>query len=413
MVSDAQLEIDVYLKKIEEKLPGWLKECSKDKMDVLTELEEHIWDKAEELAQGEDPSLRDVQKAIIEMGSPYQIAKEFKKRGTPKVYITEEWWDWYLKVLKIVLLVMTGISLISIVFQFGKIGIWEIFGDLISNLWSGLLFGFLIVSIIFTLLSMNGYLPQDFKDAIDSDKDITLMGIEIHPKKNFSKSTEYESNWRQKYANTYDRAMGIKKETYNPQYQTVPQVKSVEYEKESEMDFKSKEKAREKRLEKSKVKPPLKRSSLLSDGIWGIIWNIFFIIQPFDSLNQYFTLEFLEFVKICAAVGLVVAIIKLMRVFVGMYRITTQQLLIIILIAANILLIPIYLDFMDNPDAYVIFSNVVGFDWRPSERLITIVMWIAIIGTGIESLEMLNQVSSYPRKLRSYQSFLAGPHGKY
>jgi hypothetical protein len=93
--------IKEYLKEVKAKLPDWLKE-KKEHKDILAELEEHIWSKAEELSETGNPTESSVKSAISHMGTPESIAKEYKRRGTPKVYITEEMWPLYTKVLLIV-----------------------------------------------------------------------------------------------------------------------------------------------------------------------------------------------------------------------------------------------------------------------------------------------------------------------
>ena len=93
-----------FLRNVKAKLPDWLKE-KKEHKEILAELEEHIWNKAEELSETGQPTLNTVQVAIDHMGTPENIAKEYKRRGTPKFYITEEMWPLYKKVLLIVFLV--------------------------------------------------------------------------------------------------------------------------------------------------------------------------------------------------------------------------------------------------------------------------------------------------------------------
>ncbi len=87
-----------YLKNIKEKLPEWLKEKKDEFKDVLNEIEEHIWYKAEGLSDSGAPTETSVRLALTHMGTPESIAKEYKRRGTPKVYITEELWPLYTRV---------------------------------------------------------------------------------------------------------------------------------------------------------------------------------------------------------------------------------------------------------------------------------------------------------------------------
>ena len=63
-----------FLKNVKTKLPDWLKE-KKEHKEILAELEEHIWSKAEELSRTGQHTLETVQFAIDHMGAPYNIAK--------------------------------------------------------------------------------------------------------------------------------------------------------------------------------------------------------------------------------------------------------------------------------------------------------------------------------------------------
>ena len=90
-----------YLKEVKSKLPEWLKD-KKEHKEILAELEEHIWSKAEELSETGQPSINSIRMASTHMGKPESIAKEYKRRGTPKFYITQEMWPVFIKVLVIV-----------------------------------------------------------------------------------------------------------------------------------------------------------------------------------------------------------------------------------------------------------------------------------------------------------------------
>ena len=65
-----------FLKEVKEKLPGWIRDNKKERKEVLAELEEHIWDKAEELSGTDKPTEQSVRLAISHIGSPSSIARE-------------------------------------------------------------------------------------------------------------------------------------------------------------------------------------------------------------------------------------------------------------------------------------------------------------------------------------------------
>ncbi len=155
--------IEKFLKKVKEKLPSWIREDTKECTDILEEMEKHILDLAQELAGGPEEEIRmeNIHEAIARMGSPEEITREYKKRGTPKYYLSEEWVLWYKKILTIVLGVILAINVISLIFSFGQgESFWEIAKSFLSGIWNASLFSFIAISIIFVALSMEGFLPS-------------------------------------------------------------------------------------------------------------------------------------------------------------------------------------------------------------------------------------------------------------
>lgn len=160
--------IKEYLREVKKKLPEWLKD-KKEHREILAELEDHIWNKAEELSKTSQPTLVSVQMAIEHMGTPENIAKEYKHRGTPKVYITEELWRLYKKVLTVVFSVIIGIAIIIQIVNL-VFGNYETLVDVIMGIQMGLLVAFAVITIIFVVLSMEGYFPEDFKSKKSIEK---------------------------------------------------------------------------------------------------------------------------------------------------------------------------------------------------------------------------------------------------
>jgi hypothetical protein len=162
-----------FLKNIKEKLPEWLKEKKDELNDVLSEIEEHIWDKAEELSDIETPTEASIRLALAHMGTPESIAREYKRRGTPKVYITEELWPLYTKVLGILSAVVV---MVNVVFMIINIAMGNFQLDFIGII-LGLAVIFTVVTLIFVGLSMEGFLPEDFKTEEErkrEDKELSI-----------------------------------------------------------------------------------------------------------------------------------------------------------------------------------------------------------------------------------------------
>ncbi len=160
--------INEYLKEVKNKLPEWLKD-KKEHKEILAELEDHIWSKAEELSKTGEATLVSVQMAIDHMGTPESIAKEYKRRGTPKVYITEELWPSYKKVISgvfsLIIIISVIVQIVNLVF-----GNFNTIWDGIMGIQIGLLIAFAVITIIFVVLSMEGYFPEDFMSKKELEK---------------------------------------------------------------------------------------------------------------------------------------------------------------------------------------------------------------------------------------------------
>ncbi len=167
--------IKEYLKEVKKALPEWLKE-KKEHKEILADLEDHLREKARELSNTGEITLKSIHDAIEHMGTPKTIAKEYKRRGTPHIYITKEMWPLYLRVLTIVFAVIIILNviamLVNIIFENPSFG--TIIGNLVSGIQLGLLGSFSVISIIFVVLSMEGYFPEDFKSKKELEKEKIL-----------------------------------------------------------------------------------------------------------------------------------------------------------------------------------------------------------------------------------------------
>lgn len=154
--------INNYLNGVKKELPDWLKEKKGEIEDILSELKSHIYDSACEIDGSDEPSTIAVQKAINKMGSPKEIVRPYKKRGTPKYYITEELWEYYTKVISIVLFLVLAFSFLVNVFIGNLTDPLPIFTSTITTTFSMYLVFFIAITAIFVYLSTEGFLPEDF-----------------------------------------------------------------------------------------------------------------------------------------------------------------------------------------------------------------------------------------------------------
>ena len=96
MTENGDVLIDNFIIQVKRKLPEWLKWKEDEVNNILEDLKQQIFNEAVFIANGYEPSPTDIQQALIQIGPPENIAKIYKKRGTPRLYITEELLDFYL-----------------------------------------------------------------------------------------------------------------------------------------------------------------------------------------------------------------------------------------------------------------------------------------------------------------------------
>ena len=173
-----------FLDEVKRKLPTWLKVREEEVNEVLRELEEHLEDKIEGLMEkGEDREAA-TRAAIFQMGSPSTIAREYKRRGTPKFYITEELWSTYLTALKYMAIIVALIAVISTTINTIVTGLtggvwWAV---LLTGLQGMVLWMIILaagISVLFVWLSYEGYFPEDIKKIFKPKEKTVLPETQI------------------------------------------------------------------------------------------------------------------------------------------------------------------------------------------------------------------------------------------
>jgi len=301
-----------YLKNIKEKLPEWLKDDKEELKDVLSEIEEHIWDKAEELSENGDPTETSIQQALSHMGTPESIAKEFKRRGVPKVYITEDLWPLYTRVLGILSAVVV---MVYVVFMIINVVTGSFQLDFV-----GILFGFTgiftIVTLIFVGLSMEGFLPEDLKTQ------------EERKRGNKKLSIAEKNGWP------------ISPSTGKP------------------------------------LKPFIQPTGMIVGGIIQMAIGLIFIIQPETDITHLIEPEFLALLRIFGVFIISEGGLHLIRGIIGNQQVTKHQIIIGIKIFLSIMTISLLVVLLEKPElvpfvpfekhliswffAFIIFLVVIG-----------------------------------------------------
>ena len=281
-----------YLDEVRKKLPHWVKDQRKDVQDIIDELEDHIWDKATELAQGQDPTAIQIQFVISEMGTPKDIAREYRHRGKPKIFITEELFPWYWKTLAGAGALSFVVTIITMIFSIGIDSASEIAKNFAIGLSLGLLITFNVVTFIFVGLSMQGLLPEDFK----------RITISRRPVQEQTQTTETRAT-----------------------QMTAPIAKR---------QFKF-----------------FRRGEVLIIGIIGIIAGLFLltlptvIFKPF--MGTYITTDLIRWLAVIGILLLVASLIRLIQAIIG-YRERIQQILNISHIVPTLVNIPFFIALYDR-----------------------------------------------------------------
>ena len=333
VVSQQQSLIEEFKEDVEKKLPFWLKTNKEELEEILDELENHIWDRATELAEGEEPTPTDIQKVIEQMGTPNKIASEYKRRGKPKFYIIEELVPLYQKMLIIVLGICGGINILVALASIGSKSAGDIFGGLFSGLFISCAIAVILITIQFVYLSLEGYLPEDFNRLT---KGIPIVAIPIGYTriKSEEKATETTAAIEQPV---------IEKE--------IPEEKSVRIIREKTI---IKEPPVAKKY-KAKSARHLLGKDYLSEGIIGIAFGIVIMILPFmPFMSSLIPDSFKYWIAILGALAFVEGFLKFLQALAGR-MLGVQQLLMFLGLAPQALRIPLFLSLLRKPD--------ILFDW--------------------------------------------------
>ncbi|TFG18583.1 MAG: hypothetical protein EU530_08895 [Promethearchaeota archaeon] len=347
--------IQEFLKNVKSKLPGWLKDNKSELKDVMSELESHIWEKSEAIAAGQEVQNYHVRQAVQDMGNPRDIAAEYKKRGTPKLWISQELFSAYVKTFGIVVAVIVGVNLISVIVDAVTNGpSWDLLSYL-DGIWSSALGAFLIVTVIFVALSVEGYLPEDFK----------------------------------KSGGKY-------------------QLKSTRPEKEDKVEGMER-KWQEKRPKQ--VKPPLRRGELLAGGIITLLIGI----AMFAEVWVYFPLvedigpQLTYYIRLMGVFTMIGGIINLMQSMMDLTNYTGQRILMGLHTIVDLASIPFTIRLLTQ--AVLTVPSIAAFEIANPELFASIalgfnvVTWISVVGTVIGSISNIYKIITLRMKFEEYHQY--------
>ena len=387
-MSETENKVKLFLAKVKQKLPEWLKWKEDELKNVLEDLEAQLYGEARSISQGEELTDADLQEAIRRMGPPENIAKLYKQRGTPKFFLTQELFDFYLRTLFFFFGVIIFINIIVAVFQFFFIPWWEVLGGIISGIWIGCLVVAILITIVFVYFSMEGFLPEDFGI-------IPNRLAMIFP---FTFTEEYMADTRAYTKQHIEEARILGKEKLAAAKARVEEKftesKALRAERRAEAKVLRKQKLQEaKALRKQKLEErkqkrlykktqPVNIAELIFGTAAGIIFGLLLIIQPW-SVWELMEPAFLEWLKLFGFLVFVGGLFDLIRLVIGVSNYTGQQVFLVIGAIYNLSYVPVFLLLLNQPGIFPIslFSggNILSIPLDPSNITYIVYFWVIIV----------------------------------
>lgn len=344
-----------FLEQVKSKLPEWLKWKEEELKSVLDDLETQILNEARFIANGAEPTKDDIQQAIDQMGSPQSIAKIYKQRSTPKFYLSEELFEFYLRSLMFFSIIVVLINIVIMIFRIFIDPLDAILGAL-SGIWIGFLILVVVITIIFVYFSHEGFLPEDFgilpkrlaiifpMRALTQER---LDEIELRTKESLA---EAKARAKEKLAEARLRAQ-----------EKMAEVKERREEKMVEVEIRRQERREQARLRREEIKArrelkkkePISLGELIFGFIAGVIFGLILIFQPFSVIGL-FEQAFLDWLKLFGLFVFIRGLIDAARLAIGIRNFTGQQIMLFVVAFYSAVYIPLFLNLLDQPEIFPI-----------------------------------------------------------
>ncbi len=377
-MNSIDLIIEEYLNNVKAKLPEWLKWREKEIQIILDDLREQILVNAKYFSEQAQLDENAIKKAIAHLGTPQSIAKKYKKRGTPKFFISEELFEVYLRVLSILIVIVVLINFLIGIFQIFRKPWWELVLGVLSGSYIGIMIAFIVVTVVFTYLSMEGFLPEDFEALPKS------FGRKI---KEYSKEPTAEQitpeniQWNQ-----------IKQ-------QSKEEISEIRRETKQKLDV-ARQEWKESKTKKKKKFYEVKVGDLIGGAIFGILFGLFFMLQPFLAVYSDFNPSFLYWLSIFGLLIFIGGVLNLIRLAIGTSIITGQQIIMVISIVIRIAFIPLFIWLYDHPEVFPILlfsgftiSSLTGNSLLVFQWFIIFIIAVSIIGMIVELVKVIRMSS--------------------
>jgi len=414
MSETENIVVKKYINQVKQKLPEWLKWKEEELKNVLDNLEAQLYGEARAISRGEELTDADIKEAIERMGTPVSIAKLYKNRGTPKFFLTQELFDFYLRTLLFFFGVIIFINIIVAVIRFFFNLWWEVIGGVFSGIWIGCLVAAIVITIVFVYFSMEGFLPEDFgvipnrlamifpftftEEYLADTKAYTKQHIEEARILGREKLAAAKVRVEEKIAESKALREERRAEAKLLRKQKLEESKALRKQKQEE--------AKQKRLYKKSQ--PVNIAELIFGTSAGIIFGLLLIIQPFSE-TLLIQPAFLEWLKLLGFLVFVSGLIDLIRLVIGVSNYTGQQVFLILGAIYNISYIPVFLLLLNQPEIFPILllsgGNIPIIPLDPSNIIYIIYFWViiaSIIGIFGGMIGNFAKVGKYSKLKKAY-----------
>jgi len=332
-----------YIAQVKQKLPEWLKWKEEELRNILNDLEQQLYNEARAISGGESLTDADVQEAIMRMGTPESIAKLYKRRGTPRFYITQELVDFYLRSLFFFFGVVFFVNVLGAVFQFFFKNWWEVLGGMLNGIWIGCLISAVVITIVFVYFSMEGFLPEDF--GIIPKRLAILFPFNFNEEQ-LEESKIYTKQKIQEAKVLREERMVAAKHRVK---EKIIEMKAIEKEKLATAKVLRKQKVEEAKLKREIGKTqPVTIGELIFGTLAGIIFGLILMVQPF-AVAGLMQQAFLDWLKMMGFLIFVSGLFSLVRLVIGVSNYTGQQVFLVIGAIYNLAYIPLFVLLINRP----------------------------------------------------------------
>jgi len=392
-----------YITQVKQKLPEWLKWKEDELGNILNDLEQQLYNEARAISGGESLTDADVQEAIIRMGTPESIAKLYKRRGTPRFYITQELLEFYLRTLFFFFGVVFFVNILGAVFQiFFKVW-WEVLGGMLNGIWIGSLISAVVITIVFVYFSMEGFLPEDFGII---PKRLAIIFPFNFNEEQLEESKIYTKQKIQEAKVLREEKMAAAKHRVK---EKIIEIKAIEKEKLATAKVLRKQKLEEAKLKREIGKTqPVTIGELIFGTLAGIIFGLILMAQPF-AVAGLMQQAFLDWLKMMGFLIFVSGLFSLVRLVIGVSNYTGQQVFLVIGAIYNLAYIPLFVLLINQPEIFPIslFSggNILAIPADPTNIIFIVYFWVIIaIILGIMGGMIGNffKVGKYSKLKRAY-----------